>query len=390
MPKKYVDQNFGLPEYCAYDRGGNLFVDGYSNNGTQLFEFAELPKGGKSFNEIRIQGAQIFAPGGVVWDDPHVLLADSNYKNQSSTVMYELKVTPPNARVVRATHLSNSNGVQQFWKQGTNIIAPEGADFVPVYDTVRGTGRRDYQGCIRCVGCRREPSMRTSRFVIAAAMLGAAACGGGEGQGIDPTVVVSGSAGQLKPLAGASRSWMSPLAQNSSALLYVSDSQNSEVAVFIYRYGTATKLVGRLTGFDPTSECVGPGGDVFITSGANIYQFTHGGTKPIAVLKDDFGYSVGCAVDPVTRNLAVANSYDLNSSPGSVLIYPKASGKPRQYFVSNVENPEYCSYDNSGNLYVDGYDISVNLALGKLPAQSKAFEAISVNGRDHGQSPCSG
>ena len=222
--------------------------------------------------------------------------------------------------------------------------------------------------------------MRTSRFVIAAALLGAAACGGGEGQGIDPTVVVSGSAGQLKPLAGASRSWMSPLAQNSSALLYVSDSQNSEVAVFIYRSGTATKLVGRLTGFDPTSECVGPGGDVFITSGANIYQFTHGGTKPIAVLKDDFGYSVGCAVDPVTRNLAVANSYDLNSSPGSVLIYPKASGKPRQYFVSNVENPEYCSYDNSGNLYVDGYDISVNLALGKLPAQSKAFEAISVNG----------
>ncbi len=138
MPKKYVDQNFGLPEYCAYDRGGNLFVDGYSNNGTQLFEFAELPKGGKSFNEIRIQGAQIFAPGGVVWDDPHVLLADSNYKNQSSTVMYELKVIPPNARVVRATHLSNSNGVQQFWKQGTNIIAPEGADFVPVYDYPSG------------------------------------------------------------------------------------------------------------------------------------------------------------------------------------------------------------------------------------------------------------
>ncbi|HEY1656591.1 MAG TPA: hypothetical protein VGF86_15920 [Candidatus Tumulicola sp.] len=160
----------------------------------------------------------------------------------------------------------------------------------------------------------------------------------------------------------------------------MADEFDSIVDVYAYKNGKTSKLDGTLTGITPVSECVDPLGSVYVTTGTSIYVYPHGAAQPSKVLQDHFGYTSGCAVDPLTGNLAVANAYGPNSSAGNVLIYAKASGKPKLLYIPSVQNPEYCGYDDTGNLFADGYDNDVNLALGELAHGSKHFTAITVSG----------
>ena len=91
------------------------------------------------------------------------------------------------------------------------------------------------------------------------------------------------------------------------ALLYVTDTVTSDVYVFSYPKG---KLKQTLTGFtDPAGECADAQGNVFIsnTGGSNIVEYAHGGTTPIATLKDPGFFPIGCSVNPLTGDLAVTN-----------------------------------------------------------------------------------
>ncbi len=138
-------------------------------------------------------------------------------------------------------------------------------------------------------------------------------------------------------------------------LLYVSDTETSDVYVFSYPKG---KLVRTLTGFtDPAGECVDKSGDVFITNtgASNILEYAHGGSTAVATLNDPGYFPTGCSVDPVTGNLAVTNFSTSNSGPGNVILYRHAKGKPTgNYMDSAIDNMLLCSYDNAGNLFLDG------------------------------------
>ncbi len=139
-------------------------------------------------------------------------------------------------------------------------------------------------------------------------------------------------------------SWMLPEAKGTD-LLYVSKLKN----VFVYAYPSA-KVVGNLTGFDYASGlCSDPSGDVWVTDLQNsqISEYAHAGTKPIAHLSDD-NDPIGCAVDPLSGDLAVANDKD------NVWVYPHASGNPVVYTAPDFYDMQFCSYDGSGNLYIDG------------------------------------
>jgi hypothetical protein len=94
----------------------------------------------------------------------------------------------------------------------------------------------------------------------------------------------------------------------SGVLLYVSKHTN----VVIYSYPSG-KVIGKLRGFEYASGlCSDRRGDVWVTDSrkSQVSEYEYSGTKPIARLSDD-DEPVGCAVDPRSGDIAVAN-YDDN------------------------------------------------------------------------------
>jgi hypothetical protein len=172
-----------------------------------------------------------------------------------------------------------------------------------------------------------------------------------------------------------SRSWMSPEA-TSDDLLYVSDYGAGTVDVYSYPKGT---LVGTLTGFDlPKGECADTAGDIFVTNSgaAQILEYAHGGTRPIASLPDP-GQSVeSCSVDLKTGNLAAANFAGPSISQGSVSIYKHARGNPRVYYDLSIYYMYFCGYDDQGNLFVDGVTTQGQFVFAELPKGSSLFTSI--------------
>jgi hypothetical protein len=181
------------------------------------------------------------------------------------------------------------------------------------------------------------------------------------------------------------KSWMSPGAKARPSLLYITNQGNGTATVYTYSNGSGLALQGTLTGFQqPTQPCVDRAGDVFIPDylASTITEYAHGGTTPIAVLTDPFGLPTGCSVDKISGNLAVANlAASISGGQGDVLIYPNASGTPTQYTDSSIYSPEYCGYDNRGNLFIDGKMFSSSVVnLAELPSGGSSFTDLTLAG----------
>ncbi|MGA8575877.1 MAG: hypothetical protein WB609_09405 [Candidatus Cybelea sp.] len=193
-----------------------------------------------------------------------------------------------------------------------------------------------------------------------------AACGGIAAQPALPTVAT-----EYSPSQGAAAR---------GALLYVSDTSTSEVYVFSYPKG---QLLNSLTGFqDPGGECVDANGNVFITNtgGSNIVEYGHGGSAPIAMLKDAGWFPIGCSVDPVSGNLAVSNFSSSSSGAGDVVIYKHAKGRPTGHYTdAKMNNMLLCGYDAAGNLFIDGLGQGSAFVLAELRHGGKALVNISVD-----------
>lgn len=164
----------------------------------------------------------------------------------------------------------------------------------------------------------------------------------------------------------------------SQDLLYVTDLQ--EVRVFTYPRGRFERT---LTGFYfAVGACVDQAGSVYIADyGYNrVVEYAHGGTKPVRILHP--GVAHGCSVDPTSGNLAVANLSSTSRS-GSVglAIYKNAKGKPTYYSDPDFMSYQFCSYDNNGNLFVDGEtQVGVNhVALAELPKGGNKLVTITLN-----------
>lgn len=172
---------------------------------------------------------------------------------------------------------------------------------------------------------------------VAVALL--AGCGGSQ--------LPIGAAGPARPTpvavarASAQRGWMLQRA-TSGDLVYASEKVSAYgSAVYVYSY-PGGELVGELTdfpsGYYPQGLCTDSSGDVFVTtnqnlkseSQSNIYEYAHGGTSPLATLSDP-GWALGCAVDPTTGDLAVANASTAGGGSGDVAIYQNARGNPAVY-----------------------------------------------------------
>jgi hypothetical protein len=164
-----------------------------------------------------------------------------------------------------------------------------------------------------------------------------------------------------------------PSKATSGDLLYVADGEY--VKIYTYPQGEFVATLGNFGGVH--GMCSDAAGDVYIPEYYQnaVLEYAHGGSSPIATINTIYNFPTDCSVDPTTGNLAVTiyNEVEVfkNGSSGW--------GLPTGYADYALGLMNYCSYDGSGNLFVDGFDGSYQLA--ELPAGSSSFTNVSLNRR---------
>ncbi|MGB7048219.1 MAG: hypothetical protein WBD57_07850 [Candidatus Cybelea sp.] len=194
-------------------------------------------------------------------------------------------------------------------------------------------------------------------------------------------LVGCGQAAQTAP-PPARTSWMAP-AKKALDLLYVSDPTTGLVYAFSYPGG---QLQGTISGIiGPVGLCSDKSGDVFVSNfgASDILEYAHGGTSPISTLVDSGYFPEGCSVDPNSGDLAVTNycqgSGNQCIGSGNIAVYQNASGSPA-YYSGPIRDLYYCSYDDRGNLFVDGQSDPVGVPeLGELKRGASSYETITVD-----------
>jgi hypothetical protein len=197
------------------------------------------------------------------------------------------------------------------------------------------------------------------------------------GCGAPPGGVLPQSHGSSVPFNRA-RSWMLPEAKGKH-LLYITN----YTAVEVYTY-PGDNLVGELTGFSlPYGDCTDRQGNVYITDldAGTVTEYAHAATQPIRTLSVPGNAPFACAIDASTGDLAVTSEGNNSGYGADLAVYRKAKGKPAVYTDPNITNYQYCTYDDAGNLFLDGtyphgYDLPI---LAELPHGGSSIVTVKVD-----------
>jgi DNA-binding beta-propeller fold protein YncE len=172
-----------------------------------------------------------------------------------------------------------------------------------------------------------------------------------------------------------------PAGKNGGELLYVSDVFNHLVYVYSYPHLVFKQTLAGVS--DPFGECTDAHGNVFVvdTGNLDVLEYARGNATPKATLSDPGSVPLGCAVDPVTGDLAVTNR-ETNGGPGDVAIYRRGHTTPKKRFTNASFNEMVlCGYDPSGNLFVDGVTASERFVFGELPRGGKTLATVTLDER---------
>jgi hypothetical protein len=224
-------------------------------------------------------------------------------------------------------------------------------------------------------------AMRDLCACVAAALL--AGCAQSQQAIVAPGVIPQDRTAVIP--AGHSGSWMLPEAKGED-LLYADASGASAHDVYVFSYPKG-KLVGTID--EPNAEyqqglCSDAKGNVFVTTlssnyyGGAIYRYAHGSTEPSQTLYEWGVWPWGCGSDPTTGNLAVA-SINLDSLSSWVEVYQHGKGKPTDYYDEQIINYTFCSYDDKGDMFVDGTGSGSNAEFGELPKGGTALMNVNLS-----------
>ncbi|MGA8575757.1 MAG: hypothetical protein WB609_08785 [Candidatus Cybelea sp.] len=192
-----------------------------------------------------------------------------------------------------------------------------------------------------------------------------------------------GSAVQLNPrgssLSGPryATSWISPDAKRTREILFESDLGYGSVEMFSL---PKLKLEGVVTGFSaPGGMCSDTHGNVYVENvqyPVETIELSHEG-KVLRTIGNFYATPVGCAVNPINDDLAVANIEDYNQ-PASVWVFPNGeSGYGRWLRCSALTSYYYAGYDPQGHLFVDGGGSS-GVALCRGADDNHTLTAVKV------------
>jgi len=206
-------------------------------------------------------------------------------------------------------------------------------------------------------------------LTIGAASALLAGCGGSQ-----PPIGAPGAISQSQAIAthpAHSGSWMLPETK-SKDLIYAPGGCGG-TCVLSYPDG---KLVGTLDAvYGP--PCSDSEGNVYLPQDAQVLEFPHAGTSPIATYTIPGSYgALACAADPMTGNLAVIFGDD---GP-SVAVFSNPTETPAVYSIGIYGR--YCGYDNSGNLFVSGY--YTHPAISELPYGASQMSVLPIKGNISG------
>lgn len=191
-----------------------------------------------------------------------------------------------------------------------------------------------------------------------------------------PNVLRQAQAGGVRP--DRSASWMKPSA--SKALLYFDDDVTNDTYVFDYPSG---KLVGKLTGFhDPQGMCIDQKGDVYITNSqfGLLFEFAHGGTKPINIYERPGVDLTGCSV---------SSSRDVAATAGDVVCIWRGGIAEHSPTCIDGNKSIGCDglstfgYDHDGNLIGVGMMTTTSgerTTACMIPAGTTTMEKLSTSG----------
>ena len=202
-------------------------------------------------------------------------------------------------------------------------------------------------------------------LVFAAGFTVVAGCGGTVPQAGLPHVAQSRGAGAAD-------------SSSIDKLLYVA---STEREVLVYDYETHAP-VQRLHVEDPANGfCVDRIGDVWILEYGDVkspvVEYPHGGTVPLRKLRSN-GTPVGCAVDPTSGNLAVAN-LETKSGRSTLQIFRPSGERGIAYKINACSSMFSAAYDHNGNLYIEGSDPDDRSALCELPHGGNKLRPVTAN-----------
>ena len=175
--------------------------------------------------------------------------------------------------------------------------------------------------------------------------------------------------------SGRGTSWVTADA-NALDLLYVSNHKDGSVYVYSYPQG---KLKGWLLNLKASGLCSDLDGNVFIPQGNEIVEYSHGGARPLRILRSPLGGDPQfCAVDPATRDLAVSGG---GSRGAGVAIYSSGKGSPASYATPDRELRYWSlTYDDKGNLFVEGGSKDGSAHLLELPKGDTQIKEVAWSG----------
>jgi hypothetical protein len=219
-------------------------------------------------------------------------------------------------------------------------------------------------------------------FAAAAVLLGGCGSGvpSGSGFGGAQQIAMANPLG-LVPVKHPNRraSWIRPDA-GKQWLLYVSDGSTGTIDIYNYR-ARAGKLYGQITGLSfPYGQCTDRAGNVYVVDNntSKIYEYAHGGTRAIATANDDYGFPIGCSVDPTTGNVAVSNFDGPGSGAGGMVVFSGGlNGSQTNYTDGNLERFFPPGYDPHGNLFVQATAYSGTHEFAELSAGKKKFTLLN-------------
>jgi len=157
---------------------------------------------------------------------------------------------------------------------------------------------------------------------------------------------------------------------NGRDLLYVTGYPSTDL--YTYPNGRYVSAL-HTNGF---AMCSDKAGHVFITNAYGVAEYPHGGASQIVFLNGPFGEVGSCSVDPTTGNLAVTSA---STSGFGVGVYRPGPHhrwhRPRIYTFAQY--PVSCSYDSTGDLFVDA-TLSDVTYLFELRKGSSTFQPLSL------------
>lgn len=182
------------------------------------------------------------------------------------------------------------------------------------------------------------------------------------------------------PPAERPKAWMAGDAGHND-LLYVTKPNDGVVEVLTYPKG---QPAGQLTGLAwPLGTCVDKTGDVYVTdyTAGAVAEFAHGGSQPLRTLTVPKSGPIACAVDRRTGDLAVTTAGNSSSASAAIIVFRKAKGRGKAYTAKTILNYDFCTYDNAGDLFVDGTPApgyGYDFQLAELPRGSGSLEPVDV------------